>query len=186
MSQDGTRTARRLLSAAGLLCLAGCMGAPAPLDDDPLIGGRRLPISARGGTPKVESASADEVPYPPARSTSSTAALAVAAGTRSQPRESSADSVKLLQPRSLQAGGRLPAIASEANYEQLQERLQAHGVIWQQLKTTVAAGEWHFICAIPIPNSDGMQRQYEAKAVGPHGLAAIRAVLGDIEKDQPR
>jgi hypothetical protein len=73
---------------------------------------------------------------------------------------------------------------NEASFEQLQQMLQARGVVWQQLKTTVERGEWLFACAIPDPNTTGVQRHYEARAVGPLGLAAIRAVLKDIDTDE--
>jgi hypothetical protein len=74
--------------------------------------------------------------------------------------------------------------ATEASYEQLQHQLQARGVSWQQLKTGLAADEWLFVCAVPHPGQNNLERHYEARAVGSGGLAAIRAVIQEIDKDR--
>ena len=63
-------------------------------------------------------------------------------------------------------------------------RADAQLVRFGQAKTSVERGEWFFACAIPDPNTTGVQRHYEARAVGPLGLAAIRAVLNDIDTDE--
>jgi hypothetical protein len=185
---------------ATLVCLGGCMSGPGSTDYDPLRGGRPLPASgaskspARGGVdsgPDVLLA-ADTGVASPAALASSTSPR----GGDEKPPAANPD-VKVLPPRPVAstvqpiaaatnkttapATGPVPVTA--ASYEQLQQELQTRGVVWQLLKTGVADGEWFFACAIPDPNNAGVQRHYEGRAVGPHGLAAIRAVLKEIDDD---
>jgi hypothetical protein len=72
---------------------------------------------------------------------------------------------------------------AEGSFEQLQQLLAARGVTWQQLKSGTARDEWLFVCTIPNPRDKNLERQYEAKAVGPFGLAAIRAAIKAIDDD---
>jgi hypothetical protein len=76
------------------------------------------------------------------------------------------------------------APAASASYEQLQQMLEKRGVTWQQLKTGAKKDEWQFTCSIPRAGQSNLERQYEVSAVGPYGLAAIRAVIAEIDKDQ--
>ncbi len=75
-------------------------------------------------------------------------------------------------------------------YQQLQEMLRVRGVSWQRLETWGDAGEWKFRCSVPDPQKPGTGHNYEARAAGENGLAAIRAVLDQIDRDratpQPR
>jgi hypothetical protein len=198
----------RLLIVSGLLALAGCMGGRADLfDDDPIRGGGRIPANAitTGGARGVAAADAGATgppSLPPAQSPSSNAALAVgASGMGGDRQPAGADAgVKLGGPRATEArltpvaattGGLTPASAvvvtpgaAAGSYEQLQEMLRARGVVWQQLKTTGNKDEWHFHCAVPQAGLDNIERTYEARAVGPLGLAAIRAVIAEIDQDR--
>jgi hypothetical protein len=70
------------------------------------------------------------------------------------------------------------------SYPQLQEALRARGVSWQRLETWGDAGEWKFRCSVPDPQKPGTGHNYEARAVGEYGLAAIRAVIDQIDRDR--
>jgi hypothetical protein len=197
MSQDRTSRAgsrqlpcwgRLLLLGVGLACLGGCTSGPGATGYDPLRGGPPLPAApptstARGG------AESDLGPALADSGVSSPAALAM--GTSARPNDSAGGpGVKVLPPRPSAAAptpittaGGTSAPTTDPTYEQLQQQLQARGVVWQQLRTGVEGGEWLFVCAIPDPATPGVQRHYEGRAVGPNGLAAIRAVLHDIEND---
>jgi hypothetical protein len=83
-------------------------------------------------------------------------------------------------------GGAAPGAAGGIDtYLQLQEMLRARGVSWQWLETVGTAGEWRFRCAIPNPQNRNLRRTYEARAVGDGGLAAIRAVIEQIDREHP-
>jgi hypothetical protein len=69
-------------------------------------------------------------------------------------------------------------------YLQLQEMLRARGVTWQRLETWGDAGEWKFRCSIPNPQNRSVGRNYEARAAGDYGLAAIRAVIEQIDLEK--
>jgi hypothetical protein len=69
-------------------------------------------------------------------------------------------------------------------YAQAQEMLRAHGVTWQRLETWGEGGEWKFSCSIPNPQNPSIRRNYEFRAPGEYGLAAIRAVLEQIERER--
>jgi hypothetical protein len=184
-----------LLMAAALLALAGCATGSGATAYDPLRGGRPLPSTpsslTRGGGDR------GDVPLP-ATDQGITAPAALASGTSPPPDDRpAATGVKVLPPRptssttqpSTNGGNKTapatgPVSANEASYEQLQQMLQSRGVVWQHLRTGAERGEWLFICAVPNPTTPGVQRHYEARAVGPNGLAAIRAVLNEIDEDQ--
>jgi hypothetical protein len=86
------------------------------------------------------------------------------------------------------AGGPQPALAGgpvtleTANFEQLQAMLAARNVTWQRLEVSGEGGEWKFSCAIPNRQNPSMRRNYEARAVGPYGLPAIRAAILEIDR----
>ena len=89
------------------------------------------------------------------------------------------------QPASTRLG--LPGVPSPGpgSYEDLQQQLKARGVVWQQLRLVdPQRDEWDFICAIPNPQQNNLRRNYTTRAVGPSGLAAIRAVLEEIDRDR--
>jgi hypothetical protein len=44
--------------------------------------------------------------------------------------------------------------------------------------------ERDFICAIPNPQQNNLRRNYTTRAVGLFGLAAMRAVLEEIDRDR--
>jgi hypothetical protein len=75
----------------------------------------------------------------------------------------------------------LPVSLPTASYEQLQGMLAARNVTWQRLEMVGDQGEWQFMCAIPNPANRIMRRNYVARAVGPYGLAAIRAAIAEID-----
>jgi hypothetical protein len=183
-----------LLTAAALACLGGCAGGQSALNYDPMRGG--VPVPANPTTSQVRGAvdGSDLGPGLSDHGVSSPAALAI--GTSARADDSATNpGVKVLPPRPsasapapvTTAGNTAPAArpapVSEASYEQLQQQLQARGVVWQHLRTGVERGEWLFVCGVPDPTTPGIQRHYEARAVGPNGLAAIRAVLNDIDND---
>jgi hypothetical protein len=80
------------------------------------------------------------------------------------------------------------AIAAAANpadaYLQLQEMLKARGVTWQRLEVWGDRGEWRFICSVPNPQQRFVNRNYEARAAGDYGLAAMRAVIEQIDAEK--
>jgi hypothetical protein len=82
-------------------------------------------------------------------------------------------------------GGAAPGPAGGTDtYLQLQEMLRVRGVSWQRLEMVGDAGEWTFRCAIPNPQTPNIRRNYQARAVGDCGLAAIRAVIDQIDREQ--
>jgi hypothetical protein len=73
------------------------------------------------------------------------------------------------------------APAGIATLEQAQKELDARGVLWQNLVKVGPNGEWKFSCSIPNRQNPRQQRTYEFRASDP--IAAIRAVLEQIDKD---
>ncbi len=67
------------------------------------------------------------------------------------------------------------------SYAQLQEALRARHVATQRLETWGDAGDWHFWCRVPQADNPNIGRVYEARAVGENGMAAIRAVIEEID-----
>jgi hypothetical protein len=67
-------------------------------------------------------------------------------------------------------------------YEQLQAQLVARGITWQRLERVEA--EWRFSCSIPSRQNPNLSRTYEAHSHDDSGLAAVRAALDQIDKDQ--
>jgi hypothetical protein len=67
-------------------------------------------------------------------------------------------------------------------YEQAQEQMKARGVLWQRLEMVAETGEWKYSCSIPNRQNPSLRRTYEARASD--SLAAIRAVLEQLDKDQ--
>jgi hypothetical protein len=179
--------------------------------DDPLRGGG-VPIASNASTTNSARGVADVTPpgtLPPANGPTSPAALTNGAGALAAPpaQAGTAVGVTVGGPRAaatsrltpiaatsgpgqpaeasnvVPAGGVVPAPAADGSYEQLQQQLLARGVTWQQLKTGATRDEWIFVCTIPQPRENNIERHYEARAVGPFGLAAIRAAIKEIDDD---
>lgn len=89
-------------------------------------------------------------------------------------------------PRTDETPAYSPVSLSEAkitSYEQAQAQLAARGVLWQKLEMAGEKNaEWKFTCAVPKRQNPKVRRVHVAQA--PDALAAIRAVLGQIDKDQ--
>lgn len=200
---------RRLfpLATIFLSALIGCHGTGTnrPVDNDPLVGGGTLP-KAGSPAPTETARNGDIPPIPPATTTSSPAALTQGSLTAGGKGASGSEGVTLGGPRSsdgksptspqgTSSGSRMspppesgtaPAVTGfrteGGDYEGLQQRLQARGVVWQQLRMT-GKNEWHFMCAVPDPQQPNVRRNYEAKAAGPNGTTAMRLVLDEIEQE---
>jgi hypothetical protein len=187
-------------SVLGLLVLAGCAGSPVARELDPLIGGAPLPREPAATRPVRGDARAELPPLPPALSPTSPAALTTGATGAGLDRRATETNVTLGSPRAAErAGVRASTVTApsrgvtpaaavvpaspEPSYEQLQQQLRARGVVWQQLRSG-ESDEWHFICAVPHPEQPRLRRNYEARAAGPNGLAAIRAALAEIDRDR--
>jgi hypothetical protein len=67
-------------------------------------------------------------------------------------------------------------------YDQAQARLSALGVTWQRLETQGTPAEWQFSCSIPNRQNPSIRRTYQAQ--GHDSLAAIQAVLEQIDREQ--
>jgi hypothetical protein len=74
------------------------------------------------------------------------------------------------------------AAGSVTTFEQAQVLLKAHGVVWQRLETWGEGGEWKFSCSVPNRQNPNLRQNYEARAGDQ--LAAVRAVLEQIEREQ--
>jgi hypothetical protein len=192
------------LAAGALLALAGCESAPVTLDDDPLRGGGKPLALDAPTTPGARGSAAAEAPavavagglpaLPPAQGPTSPAALVGNPGAAPpRPAREAETGVTLGGPRAAGGATITPTSgvaqpvgmqAAGGSYEALQQQLLARGVTWQQLKTGTAPDEWHFVCSVPHPEQNNIERQYEARAVGAGGLAAIRAVIQEIDKDR--
>lgn len=67
-------------------------------------------------------------------------------------------------------------------FEQAKDELKARGAVWQRLEMVGETGEWKYSCSIPNRQNPRIRRTYEAKASEP--IAAVRAVLEQIDKEQ--
>jgi len=149
--------------------------APAPLD------GKVPPIPVAGAT-MSNAALASGVPKPlPGGAdlriaAGATGALATSAPPVARAPETTAQPVSAVRG---QAGSSMRI----TSYEQALAQLAARGVKWRRLETVGENGESQFSCSIPNPKNPFISRTYEAKAPG--DLAAIQAVLDQIEKDGP-
>jgi hypothetical protein len=178
--------------------------------DDPLRGGG-VPIASNASTTNSARGVSDGTPpgaLPPANGPTSPAALTSGSGAVVVTPSQAGAGVTVGGPRApatsrltpiaattsgagqpaeasnvVQASGAMPAPAADGSYEQLQQQLLSRGVTWQQLKTGTAKDEWIFVCTIPQPRENNIERHYEAHAVGPFGLAAIRAAIKEIDDD---
>lgn len=196
---------RYYLPLVGLLLAfaPGCQNGRRMSNNDPYFGGNgdRPPPAGLTSAPRT----GEVPPIPPANSTTSPAAL-TQGSIEPTDRRTPADGVVLRGPRGKDsrdsrppappaetpgAQGTTTPIGGTANaspisavdsYEALQQKLLARGVVWQQLKM-VDRDEWQFNCAIPNPNQPNVRRNYEARAAGANGTAAIRLVLEKIDQE---
>jgi hypothetical protein len=188
---------RRTLTALGLALLAGCQGPGRPVANDPLVGGGPVASAPPRGSARPDDLgrARDEVPpIPPANTTTSPAALTVGA-VAPAPRRAGADGVTLGGPRpkgvpseptasetTSKAAPPPRAAAGDDSYEAIQQRLQARGVAWQQLRM-VERDRWDFYCAIPDARQPNVRRNYEARG-RPSALEAMREVLAEIDGER--
>jgi hypothetical protein len=168
--------------------LAGCATDSRRANNDPLLGGGpRTGVAAAGTT---------VTPPLPATTPGSTAALASITARPPDPRTAAirigdnpqggvASATTQLRPPEPVA--RLtsnvpapPAAPRVTSYEQAQTVLLGRGVLWQNLMTG-EQGEWKFSCSLPNRQDPSRNRTYEGR--GPTYLAAVQAVLDQVEKD---
>jgi hypothetical protein len=186
---------RWALTVLALAVLAGCQGTPRPIENDPLVGGSGSVGPPAGGAARRDDtarARTDVPPIPPANTTTSPAALTVGAIAPSGDRRPAAQGVTLGGPRS-KAGPpgvtpleetkshSAPPLSGES-YEALQQRLQARGIVWQQLKM-VERDRWDYYCAIPDPRQPNVRRNYEARSRAT-AVEAMREVLAEIDGER--
>jgi hypothetical protein len=204
---------RRLLPAAALL-LAGCVGGPGVENNDPLVGGpplQRGKAAAPGATAARTPAPVDPHGLPPPYGPTSPAALAAspvpAGGLRIGP---SADDGKpagtltagpsdggpprspgatlqqpepIIDPTVRPTAGVGPPPPPGDSYRQLQDELARRGVVFQELQMG-DDGQWRFRCGVPRRQDPLTTRVYEYRAPGDQGLACVRAVLAQIDRDR--
>lgn len=172
---------RAVLSLLGLLSfvLAGCVDKQQRLPEyDPIRGGAPLP--ERGSARPEADAINRTKPAPlPSGEMSSTAALTMRSSGPSA-------AVKLGSPRPIEKGNAPGTLLSsplpaKLSYEEAQAKLQARGVNWQVLKR-VGGDRWFFQCTIPDPRDPYTQLNFEVTAPGRGGVAAMEAVLRQIEE----
>jgi hypothetical protein len=163
------------------LVVAGCAGnyrAPG----DPLLGGEAT-------RPAGRAAALPAGPLPPLPAPSSTASNAALASAPLRPLDGRHD-LRITSPGN---GTEFTPVAvaqnraspdpggSKMTYEQVQARLATLGVTWQKLETA-NQGEWQFTCAVSNRQNPAISRTYQAQ--GRDSLAAIQAVLEQIEREQ--
>jgi hypothetical protein len=198
MAPGRTFAARRLPPAA-LLLLAGCMGGPSGAVSDPLVGsGPPLP---RGGPAAAAAVPGKPTPAPVNAGPASPAALAGGAvrpplnGTpvASLPPADGANwhpagaTLKRPEPIDDPAVKRTtdvePPQPGGDDFQRLQDQLMQRHVLYQEL-TMDDRGVWRFTCGVPSPKDPEKTRVYEYSAPGERGLAAMRVVLEQIDRDR--
>jgi len=182
---------RMALWAVLLAGPAGCLSHPRGPDNDPFFGIGGRPIPRSDGTvqqsPQANGPLDKVPPLPPADSTSSQAALTQGAvGRGPDPRANERPAISRTGGffESARETPAAPAAPATDSFEQVQQMLLQRGVVWQQLKTGSGPGEWLFSCAIPDPQNPKFRVNYEARAVGPNGVAAMKAVIAQIDQDR--
>jgi hypothetical protein len=164
-----------------LFGLAGCIDQQQRRpEDDPMLPGPRIP-EHKGATADTVSITRDKPPPLPPGGTTVPAALTGPSAA-----------VKLGSPRASDKGlaadnGPVATVAAPVlkrlNYEEVQARLVARGVNWQELKR-MSGDRWHFLCTVPDPKDPSAQMNFEDTATGRGGVAAMEAVLHQIEQAQ--
>jgi hypothetical protein len=89
-----------------------------------------------------------------------------------------------LQPPVNNAFQAQPARGPADSYQQLQDALTARGVTFRRLQTVGETSEWEFRCSVPSAQRPNIRLNYEAR--GSSDLAAIRAVLEQIDRDNQK
>jgi hypothetical protein len=72
--------------------------------------------------------------------------------------------------------------ATVTTFEQAEKELKARGALLQRLQVVAQSGEWTCRCSMPNPQNPRIQRTYEATRSDP--VAAMRAVLEELDKGQ--
>lgn len=78
----------------------------------------------------------------------------------------------------------LTAGARGDGYQQLQDALTARGVTSRRLETVGDNEGWKFSCSVPSKQNPNLRLNYESR--GQTDLEAIRFVLDQIDREQPR
>ncbi len=183
------RGAACVLSA--LLLLAGCAGRQLPSAErpnDPLLPGPALPEKGTTISTDGDSAAPKEPlpPAPPGDKKASPASLTAPGGATKTP----SAGVTLGAPRATapKPAAKPAAItptgfapAGPATFESVQAHLRSRGVEWQQL-THLSGASWRFVCAVPNLDNPGLRDNFEVTREGGNGLAAMQAVLAEIDE----
>jgi hypothetical protein len=142
------------MSAPGTAALAsGETGTPEPARDMRLTGG-----AARGVAPNVSMGS----PEPAA--TGTTSRMTATSGATTPPATFSGSA------------------ASVRSFEDAQQFLKRQHVAWQRLDME-DDGSWTYTCSVPLPSNPHTNRTYKTTQTFSDPLAAIRAVLTQIEQN---
>ena len=197
---------------ACLMVLAGCQTGR--LDHDPLVGGAPLPPGPLPPRSTGNAVAAGQVPPPPAPSNTGSLASLTAGPTQTLDSTHDMRVPVTPVPGSTAGGpagallhgpepvndgsSRLTPIAAPGStsgltlvggpprdsHAQILEELRARGASRFNLVAVGDTGEWKFSCSVADkPNADMLQR-YESRAFGEDGLAAMRAVLEQIDRER--
>ena len=79
--------------------------------------------------------------------------------------------------------GPAPAPAA-SDYGQLEDMLAQRGVLFQSLEGPDEHGAWRFRCGVPSRDTPGATHNFELAVPGDRGLAAMKAVLDQIDQYQ--
>lgn len=82
----------------------------------------------------------------------------------------------------VQNQGVTPVAGTSDSYGEMKQALATRGVTWQRSESVGDGKEWRFAVAIPNKQFPTQTRNYEARAASE--LAAMRAVLDQIDRDQ--
>ncbi len=82
------------------------------------------------------------------------------------------------------AGPSTAAAAGSDSFDHLMDELHKRGVedFWRL--EYLGGGVYHFRCMMPNPDNRNLGRNYEVRVPGANGLAAIRAVIDQIDHDR--
>jgi hypothetical protein len=80
--------------------------------------------------------------------------------------------------------GAVPAVSGGDSFERVMDDLHRRGVTWWRLEPSGNSGDYKFRCSVPSAENHNIGRTYEARAAGDNGVAAIRAVVDQIDHDR--
>jgi hypothetical protein len=159
-------------------------GAPRPTDP-----GRDLRIGSSGGNAGIvgwarDGAAGNNVPSGMAQTPAGNGAILRLPEpvTDPLPRPQLASVSNPGSPRDSSLTPSSPDHGTASTFEQVQAQIKTRGVLWQRLEMVGETGEWKFSCSIPNRQNPRIRRTYEAKAGD--SVAAIRAVLEQLDKEQ--